>query len=191
MKLIIGLGNPGLKYKNTPHNVGFLIIKELSKRLGISVTKRVCRGFFGWGSYGGQRIALFMPGTYMNLSGEAVREIVKKEKKDTGDVLVICDDVDLRLGFIRLREKGGSAGHKGLDSIIKSLATNCFSRLRVGIAKDRKPENVTDFVLKPFGAAEKKVLKDVIEEAAECALTWAAEDASAAMAKFNRRQRGL
>ena len=190
MKLIVGLGNPGFRYRNTPHNAGFLAVRELSKRLGIPVRKKIYRGLFGRGSAGGQKITLFMPETYMNLSGEAVREIAKKEKAKPENILVICDDIDLKLGFIRLREKGGSAGHKGLESIIKSLATNCFPRLRIGIAKDRKPENVTGFVLKPFGSAEKEALKDVIKEAAECAVTWAEKGASSAMARFNRRQGG-
>jgi len=190
VKLIVGLGNPGFKYRNTPHNAGFLAVRELSKRLGISVRKKMCRGLFGWGSAGGQKITLFMPQTYMNLSGEAVREIAKKEKAEPEDILVICDDIDLKLGFIRLREKGGSAGHKGLESIIKSLETNRFPRLRIGIAKERKCENVTGFVLKPFGSAEKKALKGIIKEAAECAVTWSGEGASMAMTRFNRRQDG-
>ncbi len=190
MKLIIGLGNPGPGYKNTPHNAGFMVIRELSGRLGISVKKKACGGLYGWGTSGGVKVILFMPETYMNLSGEAVREIVGKEKAKTEDILVICDDIDLKLGFIRLREKGGSAGHKGLESIIKRLATNCFPRLRIGIAKNRKRGNITGFVLKPFGAAEKSVLKDIVKKAAKCAISWAEEGASMAMTKFNKRQGG-
>ncbi|MGB2706508.1 MAG: aminoacyl-tRNA hydrolase [Candidatus Omnitrophota bacterium] len=188
MKLIVGLGNPGFGYRNTPHNVGFLALRELSKRLGIPLRKRRCKGLFGWGSAGGEKINLFMPQTYMNLSGEAVREISKKEKIKPEDLLVICDDIDLKLGFIRLREKGSSGGHKGLKSIIKSLATGGFPRLRIGIAKDRKPEDVTGFVLRPFGSREKAALKNIIKEAVECVLTWIEEGADMAMARFNRRQ---
>ena len=183
MKLIAGLGNPGLRYKNTRHNVGFLVINRISKKFKIAVKKRKYKGLLGKGSLGSEKVSLFMPQTYMNLSGEAIREIVKKEKIAFEDILIIYDDIDLRLGLMRLRQKGGSGGHKGLKSIIESLGTPEIPRLRIGIDKGR---DVVNFVLSPFNSKEKPILKGIIEEAAECAVTWVLAGPDKAMTGFNR-----
>jgi len=188
MKLIAGLGNPGLRYRNTRHNAGFLVIKEIAKRFRISIKKKKYKGIFAKGSIEGNRVILFMPQTYMNLSGEALRDVVKKERIEPENLLVICDDIDLLHGFTRLRQKGGSAGHNGLKSAIKCLGTDAFPRLRVGIGHERKPHNVSEFVLRPFDTAEKPLLKGIIKEAAECAVVWLGEGPDKAMTRFNKRQ---
>ena len=188
MKLIIGLGNPGLRYKNTRHNIGFLVVKEISKKFDISVKRKKYKGLLGEGLVEGEKVTLLMPQTYMNLSGEAVAGIVKKEKISLPDILVIHDDLDLSLGFIRLREKGTSGGHKGLKSIIEHLGTSHFPRLRVGIAKTRKTGDVVRFVLTPFDSGEKTILKDAVNQAAGCAITWLTAGPEKAMTGFNRRQ---
>jgi len=188
MKLIVGLGNPGLKYKNTRHNIGFLVVREISKRLRINIKKRLYKGILGKGRFEGEEIALFLPQTYMNLSGEAVREIVKKDNIDNENLLVVYDDIDLKFGFIRLRKQGSGGGHKGLESIVRALNTSEFQRLRVGINRDDKPKDVVKFVLSRFDSKEKTLLKEVIDKATECALLWIKEGADEAMTKFNKRQ---
>ncbi len=188
MKLVVGLGNPGFRYRNTRHNVGFLVVKKISRKSGIPIKKRKYKGLLGKGSIEGRKVALFMPQTYMNLSGEAIRQIAKKEKIETADILVIHDDIDLKFGSIRLREKGSSAGHKGLRSAINHLGTPEFPRLRIGIGKDHNIEDVVNFVLTPFNSEEKPLLKEIIEEATECALTWFLDGPAKAMANFNRRK---
>ena len=183
MKLITGLGNPGLRYKNTRHNVGFSIINEISRKFKIAVKKRKYKGLLGRGSIKSEKVILFMPQTYMNRSGEAIREAVKKEKIKFEDILVIYDDIDLKLGLMRLRKKGGSAGHKGLQSVIESLGTTEIPRLRIGIGKGT---DVVDFVLSPFDPGEKPVLKGVIKEAIACVATWVEAGPDKAMTRFNR-----
>jgi len=188
MKLIVGLGNPGFRYRNTRHNIGFFIVNELSKTFRIRVRKKVSRGLLGTGTIEGEKILLFMPQTYMNLSGNAVREIFKKHRIEPEDLLVVYDDIDLKLGFLRFREKGSAGGHKGLFSIIESLGTSEFPRLRVGIAKEDKKEDAARFVLKPFDSGEKARLNEVVKKSAECVLTWLKDGPEKAMTLFNKKQ---
>ena len=185
MKLIVGLGNPEFRYKNTRHNIGFLIINKLSKKFDIPVKKRKYKGILGKGSIRGEKASLFMPQTYMNLSGEAIGEVVKKGKVNLEDILVIYDDINLRLGLMRLRKKGSSGGHKGLGSVIGCLGTTEIPRLRIGIGKG---SDVVDFVLSPFDSGEKPLLKDIIKEAIACAATWVEAGPDKAMTRFNKRQ---
>lgn len=181
--MIAGLGNPGLRYKNTRHNVGFLIVNEISRKFKIAVKKRSYDGLLGRGSIKAERVILFMPQTYMNRSGEAIREAVGKENIKFEDILVIYDDIDLKLGLMRLKKKGSSAGHKGLESVIESLGTIEIPRLRIGIGK---MENVVDFVLSPFDSEEKPVLKSVIKEAVACVSAWVEAGPDKTMTRFNR-----
>ena len=187
-KLIVGLGNPGLRYRNTRHNAGFLVINEISRELGIPVKRKKYNGFFGKKTLNGGKIALLMPQTYMNLSGESIRKAVRQEGVDFEDFLVICDDLNLKFGFIRLRTKGSSGGHNGLESAIETLGTNEFPRLRVGIGKDHALGDVVRFVLRPFDSLEKKQLLGVVKLATRCAVTWARDGADLAMTEFNKRQ---
>ena len=188
MKLIAGLGNPGFQYRNTRHNAGFLVIKAISKKFRIRMKKRKYAGILGKGLIGAEKVSLFIPQTYMNLSGEALREIVKSEKINAANLLVICDDINLKFGFTRLRKKGSAGGHKGLQSAIKGLGTSEFPRLRIGVGKNRKITDVVKFVLSPFDSGEKRLLRDILQEAAECAVLWTTEGADKAMLSFNRRQ---
>ena len=188
MKLIIGLGNPGFRYRNTRHNIGFLTIKEISRRFAIPVKKRRHKGLLGKGVFEGEKVILFMPETFMNLSGEAVREIMRMEKISFGDCLVICDDINLKLGSIRLRKKGRSGGHNGLESIISNIGTSEFPRLRIGVGREKKVSNMVRFVLNPFNSAERAILKGVISEALECVIAYIRDGADKAMTRFNGRQ---
>jgi len=148
MRLIVGLGNPGKKYERTRHNVGFLVVDALAKAID------------------DPKIIILKPDTYMNRSGEAVRETMQFRKIPVKNLLVISDDADLPFGEIRVREKGSSGGHKGLQSIIDTLGTNAFTRVRVGIGRPDNPNTpLEDWVLGTWSAEEKKNLPDIIEKA--------------------------
>lgn len=188
MKLIVGLGNPGPRYKNTRHNAGFLVVRRVAEETGIKITRKKYKGAFGEGIFQGLKVDLFMPETYMNLSGEAVREISRKKRIEYSDILVICDDINLKIGFIRLRKKGSSGGHNGLESIITCLGTSDFPRLRVGVGTHTRGEDLAHFVLNAFSRAEKATIQDSIAKAADCALLWISEGPDKAMLRFNKRQ---
>ena len=188
MKLIVGLGNPGLRYKNTRHNVGFMAAKETAQRFRIPLRKKRYKSVYGEGAIEGEKIAILLPQTYMNLSGESVRETVKKKKIDLNNLLVICDDIDLKLGFLRLRSKGSSGGHKGLQSIIEHLNTSDFPRLRIGIGGSRKAPETVNFVLSPFDFGERVLLGNMIDETAECVGSWVKFGPARTMTRFNKRQ---
>ena len=189
MILIVGLGNPGKKYKNTRHNIGFRIVDELTKEL--SSLKR--RG-----------VILAKPKTFMNLSGKAVKSLIKKYKIPTANLWVIHDDIDLPLGKIRIVKNRGAAGHKGVESIIKELGTKNFVRFRIGICpKTGKPKNIEKFVLqkpreakpseagdetksqRPFNKDEEKIVREVIKKSAEAIEILLREGLEKAMNKFN------
>ncbi len=160
MYLIVGLGNPGTKYRFTRHNVGFLAIDNIGEAFGIDVNKKDKHYLFGRGSASGEEILLLKPTTYMNLSGKAVLSAFTKYKISPNDLIVIYDDVDLPVGKIRIREKGSSGGHKGVQSII-SMVNNNFIRIRVGIGKD---ENIPTekYVLSNFTEEEFDILNQVM-----------------------------
>ena len=188
MKIIVGLGNPGPRYKNTRHNIGFSVVQALSKKLRISVNKKRHKGLFGKGVFGEEEIILFMPETYMNLSGEAIKALLKKNRIKPEMLLVVYDDIDLKFGFIRFREKGSHGGHNGVESVINHIGREDFPRLRIGIGKKEKPEDVSKFVLSSFDSEEKSALKSIIENAENCVLTWIENGPREAMTRFNKRQ---
>src|SRR5207302_6845510 len=138
MKLIVGLGNPGLQYEHTRHNVGFRVVDKLAAKLGWKWTERRSRAILASGMIGSEKVVLAKPITYMNLSGEAVAELVRWYKLQPTDLLVVCDDLDLPTGKVRLRAKGSAGGQHGLDNIIARLHTNEFPRLRIGIGRPYK-----------------------------------------------------
>ena len=192
MKLIIGLGNPGHRYVNNRHNVGFKCLDLFAREHGISLTQRRALSKLGTGEVAGTKIVLAKPQTFMNLSGEAVSALVRRYKLSVQDILVIYDDLDLPLGKIRIREKGSSGGHNGLKSIISHLGTQDFPRIRVGIAPAESSESTPiskvdaiEHVLSDFTEAEKTTMRDVyvkVAAAIQCILT---EGISAAMNKYN------
>ena len=188
MKLIIGLGNPGFRYRNTRHNLGFMAVRELSKGFRIPLNKKKYDGIMGKGVFEGEDIILFEPQTYMNLSGRAVEAVIKKSRVKLDNVLIICDDVNLDFGFIRLRKQGSYGGHNGLESIIGYIGTNKFARLRIGVGQKAKHEDLSRFVLSCFNREERPLLKGILEKSKECALTWVKEGPNKAMTRFNSRQ---
>jgi peptidyl-tRNA hydrolase, PTH1 family len=184
MKLIVGLGNPGEEYKATRHNIGANVAKRLAKSNNISLRKRKYLSRFGEGKIGGEEVNILLPLTYMNLSGKAVYSIVKNKKIAPSDILVICDDADLKLGDIRIRPKGSDGGHRGLRSIIEGLGTNSFPRLRIGISKE---ENLRNHVLAPFGRDEIGKVEEAKKRAADAALCWLTKGIAQTMNFYNVR----
>ena len=170
MKLVIGLGNPGLQYNQTRHNVGFRVVDKVAQKLGWKWTERRARAVLASGNIGLEKVVLVKPLTYMNLSGEAVGELVRWYKLRPEDIFVICDDLDLPVGKVRLRTKGSAGGQKGLDNIIHHLHTNEFPRLRVGIG--RPTNNRVDPIGYVLGvpSGDERILLETGEERAVEAL---------------------
>ena len=188
MKLIIGLGNPGIEYQFTPHNLGFLAIDRIANNLGVEIRNRQCRALTARAVIAGQPVILAKPETFMNLSGLSVRELVAEYQVDVkSDLIVIYDELDLPLGAIRIRTRGSSAGHNGMESILGALGTDQLLRIRLGIAPERKVTDGVKFVLTPFRKAQLKVVDEVLDIAAEAVEVILKEGPAAAMNRFNRK----
>ena len=188
MKLIVGLGNPGIEYQFTPHNIGFLAIDRLAQQCGARVSNRQCRSLTARASIAGEPVLLAKPDTYMNLSGLAVRELVEKyEAQPAKDLIVIHDELDFPLGTLRVRERGSSAGHNGMESVIGALGTQEFLRIRIGVAPEHQVRDGARYVLAPFRKAQYEQVDEVLERAAEAVKVILSEGASKAMNRFNQR----
>jgi PTH1 family peptidyl-tRNA hydrolase len=168
--IIIGLGNPGRQYENTHHNVGFDTVDILSGKFGIKIAKLKHKALIGDGLIQGKRVLLVKPQTYMNLSGESVREVVEWYNIPLKNIIIIYDDVDLPLGRIRIRPKGSSGTHNGMKSIIYQLQSDEFPRIRIGIGKPPENWDMADYVLSRFDAEERKIIDQSISKAAEAAV---------------------
>ena len=174
MQVIVGLGNPGFKYSKTKHNIGFDTVDIIAKRHGIKIKKKECHALTGEYMLKGEKVLLVKPGTYMNNSGEAVKELMDYYKTEVSDITVISDDLTLDIGVLRLRKKGSAGGHNGLKSIIKCLGTEEFARLRVGIGKVPPDWDVISYVLSKFNRKDRAAVKESMEAAAsaiECMIT--------------------
>jgi len=191
MKLIVGLGNPGKVYAHNRHNIGFRCLNYFARLHSIRFDHRQCRARIGLGEVRGEKLLLARPSTFVNLTGKPVACLVRKHDIPLSDLLVIYDDLDLPLGKIRLRQSGGSGGHKGMNSIISALGSEDFPRIRVGIGRPQVEEQsisedaIVNYVLSDFSPQEEKVTKPAIamvSEAIDCFLTQGVE---AAMSKFN------
>ncbi len=188
MKLIVGLGNPGIEYQFTWHNLGFLTIDRIASGLGIEVRNRRCRALTARATIAGEAVVLAKPETYMNLSGLSVRELVEEHQADVSrDLIVIYDELDLPLGAIRIRQRGSSAGHNGMESILGALNTEEFLRIRLGIAPDHEVTDSVKYVLTPFRKAQEKVVDEVLETAVQAVELILKEGPAAAMNRFNRK----
>ena len=184
MRLIVGLGNPGLKYKLTRHNLGFLVADRFSKDVSIRFRRRENNALLGRGRIGGEEIILMKPLTYMNLSGPAVASVIAKEGLSLERVMVVCDDVNLELGVLRLRPKGSAGGHRGLQSIIEELENEGFPRLRVGVGRTVK-QNLSGHVLGPFKKADLSIVNKATDKAVQALDCWINDGIEAAMNAFN------
>ncbi len=189
MYIIAGLGNPGKKYENTRHNMGFLTIDKIAEELGIKVDKIKFKALVGEVNFSGQKVVLLKPQTYMNLSGQSVREIVNFYKLPLENLTVIYDDIDIPTGTIRIRKSGSAGTHNGMRDIIYNLAENGFPRIRIGIGSERKG-NLADYVTGGFTKEEVPLLEDSVTRAAEAALAIVADGIDKAMNKYNVREKG-
>ena len=186
MKLIVGLGNPGIIYTSSRHNIGFRCINHLARLHNIPLAERKSKTQFGRGKIADIEVVLAKPRTFMNLSGEAVGSIVRRFTLPLSDLIVIHDDLDLPLGKIRLRQGGSSGGHKGVDSIIDRLGSQDFSRIRVGIGRPQEDTlDIVPYVLGGFGSQEKAIIEGVIAQVAEAVLCLLTQGMTSAMNKYN------
>lgn len=190
MKFVIGLGNPGLQYNHTKHNLGFDIVKHLAKENGIRLNKRSHFSLVGRGTISGEEVSLVLPQTFMNLSGKAVGELLSHEVKDVSDILVVCDDINLDLGRIRMKKQGSAGGHKGIESIIHTIRRDDFPRLRVGIAVEAHRGDITRYVLSPFKRHERRNVRHVIEMASDAVTCMLKDGIDRAMTRFNKMKVG-
>ncbi len=188
-KLIVGLGNPGREYEKTRHNLGFMAVLRLAKGLGADFKKcRYAQALCAEVRQDGIKVVLALPQTFMNNSGVAVRDIVRFDNVALEDVLVVCDDLRLDVGQMKLRLEGSDAGHNGLKSITAQMGTEAYARLKLGIGAPAVPEGQTDFVLGAFNAAETKMLEGVLENACDCCRLWLTGDTARAMTLYNKRK---
>jgi len=188
MKLIVGLGNPGETYLNSRHNLGSLIVRTLSKRSKVSLKKDIrTLSLCGKTALEGQKIILAIPLIFMNISGGAVKALLKKHKLELEDLLVVCDDLDLELGRLKIRPGGSSGGHRGLESIAKAINSQEFARLRLGIGRPAPGVRQADYVLSRFDREEQKQQKVLVEKACDCCEVWVTQGLEKSMNIFNRR----
>lgn len=185
MKIIAGLGNPGAKYQGTRHNVGFSVIYEISDKYNIKIDTARHKAMIGKGIIEGEKVILAMPQTYMNLSGEAIRELAGYYKCDSEDIIVIYDDISLDVGRLRIRGKGSAGGHNGIKSIISCLGTDTFPRIKVGVGEKPPRMDLADYVLGRFNKEEAPVIRESAARACQAAAVIIGEGISSAMNKFN------
>jgi len=185
-KLIVGLGNPGSQYTWTRHNLGFLVLEALGAQQKVSLRNSASnQGTVAKVSIKGIECSLLMPMTFMNNSGVAVKKLADRQGIMPEDILVVCDDLSISFGKMRLRPSGSAGGHNGLKSIIKDLGSNQFARLRMGIDEPQSKAETIDYVLSNFTPVEKKALPDFINHALDCVTCWVTEGAAVAMNRFN------
>ena len=185
LKIIVGLGNPGPRYSGTRHNVGFLCIDQLAEQWNVPLSDRRQHAVLGQGEVAGAPVVLAKPRTFMNNSGEAVRYLLARFHAQPSDLVIIYDEMDLPLGIIRLRPRGGTAGHQGMASIINVVGSNKFPRVRVGIGKPESADDWIRYVLEPFEEEELTVVRDVVERVAAAFDSLLEEGIDRAMNRFN------
>jgi len=189
VKLIVGLGNPGIEYQFTPHNVGFLVVDRIASERGVEIRNRQCRALTARIQVGDEPVLLAKPETYMNLSGLSVRELVAEyELKPEADLIVVQDELDFPLGTLRIQTRRSSAGHNGIESIIGSLGTQDFLRIRMGVAPERKVTDGQSYLLSPFRKGDLTAVDGMIETAVDAVKSILTEGVAAAMNRFNRKE---
>lgn len=185
MYLIVGLGNPEEKYSNTRHNMGFDVVNELSKECDIKVSKSKFDAFYGMGEINGKKVILVKPQTYMNLSGESIIKFKRFYKLSNKNIIVVYDDMDLNIGDIRLKAKGGPGTHNGMKSVIDNLNTEEFIRIRVGIGVPKNKSDIINYVLEQIPKREREILDQSIIKAKDSIIEILENGIDRAMNKFN------
>jgi peptidyl-tRNA hydrolase, PTH1 family len=188
VKLIVGLGNPGIEYQFTPHNMGFLAVDRIAEECGVRVNNRHCRAQTARTRIAGHEVVLAKPETFMNLSGASVVELVREyEAKPEEDLVLLYDELDLPFGTLRVRPRGRSAGHNGVQSIIGTLGTQEFTRIRLGIGPDHPVGDGARYVLSQFKKAQLETVSEVLDQASDAVRVVLADGVQAAMNRFNRK----
>lgn len=184
MKLIVGLGNPGFQYENTRHNVGFMVIDEIAKKMNLNINQKKFDSLL----FVNSDFILLKPLTFMNLSGKAVKSVVDFFKIDISDIIIVCDDLDIKLGQAKIKISNSSAGHNGIKSIIEKLETSNFYRLKIGIGRpENKETKLSSYVLGKFNSIEKKVIDKVIDKSAEAIISIIYNDINYVVNLFNQK----
>ena len=183
--LVVGLGNPGGQYEKTRHNLGFMLVDELARQFNAQIKRLECRALVGQVSFENRTIELVKPQTFMNLSGESVCCLLKKETRSAKNLIVIIDDLALPLGRVRLRGKGSAGGHNGLKSLIEHLKTDEFIRFRIGIQPEHPISETKNFVLDNFSKTDFETIEKVLEQSAEAIRAVITDGVEKAMARFN------
>lgn len=192
MYLIVGLGNPGRQYENTKHNVGFDTVDYLIEEYRIPQAGVKHKAMYGKGVIAGQKVLIAKPLTYMNLSGESVRELADYYKIDPEtELIVLYDDISLEPGQIRIRKKGSAGGHNGIKNIIAQIGTDVFARVKIGVGEKPKNWDLADYVLSPFGKEERAAVDEAIKKAAKAVEMIVQEEIDSAMNMFNRKQNAV
>jgi len=184
--LIAGLGNPGRRYLNNRHNVGFMLLNQISDRLGFTFSRMQSESLISDGRFEGRKIILAKPQTYMNASGKAINALINFYKLPVQNFLVAYDDVDLPFGALRIRSEGGSGGHKGMRSIIGKLGTQEFPRLRIGIDRPPGRMEAADYVLQDFSQSELEALPEILKSATDAAISFVTRGIELTMTHYNR-----
>ena len=188
MFIIAGLGNPTKEYEKTRHNAGFDAIDVLAEKHGIQITERKHKAFCGTGFIGGERVLLAKPQTFMNASGESLREAADFYKIRPEQVIVIYDDISLRVGQLRIRTKGSAGGHNGIKSIIAHLGSQDFPRIKIGVGAKPDRMDLADYVLSRFSQTDRQMMEDAFQDAADAVEFMLADGADAAMNRYNRKK---
>jgi peptidyl-tRNA hydrolase, PTH1 family len=190
-KLVVGLGNPGEEYEFTAHNLGFLVLDRLAERNGIKVGRKDSMALVGQGTVAGKRVLLAKPQTFMNLSGESVKGLLVKHGIPAADLILIYDELDLPWRSLRIRPGGSAAGHRGVQSVLRTLATDEFPRVRLGVHGGRREKDGAQIVLAKLTRAHRQELDELLDYGSEAVESIIAEGVEKSMAKFNRRAPGL
>lgn len=185
MYLIVGLGNPGSKYENNRHNVGFMAIDLIAEKLGVSVNKLKFKGLYGQANYKGEKLILLKPQTFMNSSGESVSQFFNYYKIEPEKLIVLVDDIDIEFGRVRIRKKGSAGTHNGLKSIVNLLGTSDFPRIKIAVGKNPSYMDLVNFVLGNFSKEEKKIIDKEIELASQAVFDLVDKDLDYAMNRIN------
>ena len=185
MKIIVGLGNPGIKYAGSRHNMGFSVATELSDKFDIPFNKKECKAVTGHGFISGEKVVLAMPQTFMNLSGEAVSELLSFYKCEVSDLIIIYDDIDLDVGKLRIRTHGSAGGHNGIKNIIEHLGSEEFDRVKLGVGSKPEGWDLADYVLSRFPKEDLPAIRESVSKAADAVVTIIEDGVDKAMNLYN------
>ncbi len=188
MFIIVGLGNPTKQYDGTRHNIGFEVVEQIAQNHHISIDNKKHKALCGKGAINGMKVILAKPQTFMNLSGESVREMADYYKVDPEDIIVISDDISLAVGQLRIRAKGSAGGHNGLKNIIAHLGTNEFPRIKVGVGEKPKGWDLADYVLGKYSKEDRKVMDEAVEDAAKAVEVMLGDSIETAMNQYNKKR---